>query len=243
VIAEAEGKSPTALSGKGPVYAEKKQAYVQSERELKDLNATLLPLIQSNTRRVEQLLKTKDKRVESKRASIVSNNGFLTRIHAINQLADSNFGIKLISWFIVLLFVCIESAPMIVKLLAPRGPYDEFLDAENLEKTLMARRLIQDLEMLQDKNYNINFEKNKLEYLKAIETNAEFIDKVVRARNEINERMVEKWKQHELDEIEKNFMKYIPLIENTLKGHSDVAPKTDPVTIPHNDGSSKQTLA
>lgn len=239
VIDEAEGQSPTGKMGKGPVYAEKKQAYAQSERELKDLNAQFLPLIKANSKRVEQLLASRDLRVESKRASSSANNGFLARINAINTLSSQNTGIMIINWFIVLLFICIESAPMIVKLMSHRGPYDDFLDAENLSKSLAAKRLIYELEMTQNKDYSVSFEKNKLEYSRAIESNADFIERVTRAQVEINEKIVEKWKQQELEQIETNFKKYIPMIENTLKGNKADKSVIDPHSISQNDGSSK----
>jgi len=239
VISEAEGQSPTGKIGKGPVYAEKKIAYAQSEKELSELNTTLLPLIKKNTERVDELTVLRDKRVGETTVAIDHADGFLARITALDSLAENNVSIRLVNWFIMLLFICIESAPMIVKLLSSRGPYDEFLDAENYEKTLMARRIITELDMHDNKDHTVLYEKNKLEFAKSVEANADFIEKLSKAKSEINEKIVEKWKQNELEEIEKNFKKYIPLIENTFKSKRDEGMASEPLTIQTSDGSVK----
>src|SRR5262249_17229586 len=52
----------------------------------------------------------------------------------LSYLSDQNPPIKLASWFLILLFIMLETAPIVVKTLSDRGPYDEI--HETLERSV-----------------------------------------------------------------------------------------------------------
>jgi len=120
-IAEAEGTAGTGLRGRGPVFKEKKEKYDEILTELSMVKAT-------NTRRIEQLESQKAELLAQYEQAVVQGepvidnvDGLMARIRALNELP------KTPSLFIMLLFLCIETAPILAKLLAPSGGYERWL--------------------------------------------------------------------------------------------------------------------
>jgi hypothetical protein len=48
-------------------------------------------------------------------------------MEALDRITESSSAILWAHWFIVLLFIAIETAPVFVKLISPKGPYDNLL--------------------------------------------------------------------------------------------------------------------
>ncbi|MEQ9007048.1 MAG: DUF4407 domain-containing protein, partial [Ekhidna sp.] len=53
-----------------------------------------------------------------------------SRIEALDRLTDKSSAIWAAHWFILLLFLAVETAPVFVKLISQRGPYDFVLKKE-----------------------------------------------------------------------------------------------------------------
>jgi hypothetical protein len=48
-------------------------------------------------------------------------------MEALSRLTNNSQAIWLANWFIILLFIAVETAPVFVKLISPQGPYDHLL--------------------------------------------------------------------------------------------------------------------
>lgn len=216
VITEAEGTAGTGYKGKGPVYKEKKDALDQSTRELEELKKTLLPLIEANTQRIANLSNQKDEKTSQTRTVTENTDGFLARLEAMGKLSDENMKINLVSWFIILMFICIESAPIFVKLITDRGAYDELIDLEVYSHQLIARRRMAQLKTAENKKHNIGLEKSKLEFEAATNSNMEFIGKVASVQAELNDKIINTWKDQEMKHIDENFGDYLPRINQAI---------------------------
>ena len=72
-----------------------------------------------------------NKKTELKQSNPIEEDyrGFAARMQALKELSSNNPIIATASLFIMLIFVTMEMAPVLVKLIAPKGPYDELLDA------------------------------------------------------------------------------------------------------------------
>lgn len=66
----------------------------------------------------------------------------LGRLRALGTIKEGNSTVRWASWLITLLFLLIESAPITVKLLAKRGPYDEILEKTEQVIVLEQQRLV-----------------------------------------------------------------------------------------------------
>lgn len=117
-IAEAEGKAGTGLLGKGPVYKEKREKHDTSLAELQQLKANHLEKIAMLETQITTLKLDYDTAVANSQPIIDRFDGLMARINAMKKLP------WLPSFFIFLLFLTIETVPIINKLIASKGEYD-----------------------------------------------------------------------------------------------------------------------
>lgn len=117
-ISEAEGTDGTMKLGKGPVYSEKRAKHDTALAEYNLLMANNSEQIKSNYEKIENLRVQESERAEATLPIIEGFDGFMARLRALDNLP---------AWpqiFIFLLFVAVETAPILAKLMSPRGPYD-----------------------------------------------------------------------------------------------------------------------
>ncbi len=217
IIAEAEGKSPTGIAGKGPVYREKKMEYDKIEDELKSLRKMNMAQIESNNKTIERLKEQRYQQIEQGKQASQNYDGFLARLEAHSSLTKKNKAIRFASWFIILLFVSIESAPVMVKLLTNRGPYDQMLEAEEYAIKMQSEKAKFNLESETASHRNNLSDKNELQLEAELRSNQEYIAEIAKARAEINRRKIEKWKQRELKLLDDNAEEYIESIDKMIK--------------------------
>jgi len=117
-ITEAEGTAGTKKLGKGPVYKEKREKHDAALQDLAALKTTNQAKITDLERQTKTLQADLDKKVTETQPIIEGFDGLMARINALNQLP------LLPSLFIMLLFLAIETSPIIAKLLSPKGEYD-----------------------------------------------------------------------------------------------------------------------
>ena len=149
-ISEAEGTAGTKLLGKGPVYKEKREKHDALLAELKQLKTDNSAKIQSAENTITQLKIDQDNKVISTQPIISNFDGLMARVNALGKLS------WLPSFFIFLLFLAIETAPILAKLLSPKGAYDFKLeDQETAVKTIVLQNKNQ-REALLKTDYAIN---------------------------------------------------------------------------------------
>lgn len=129
-ITEAEGTKGTMKIGKGPVFKEKIAKHDLALTELDTLRKKNLAVIAEKEKQSKTLQADLDKKVTATQPIIEGFDGLMARINALDKLP------WLPSFFIMLLFLAIETAPIIAKLLSPKGEYDFKL--EDLETALQA---------------------------------------------------------------------------------------------------------
>ncbi len=127
-ISEAEGTAGSMLLGKGPVYEEKRQKHDAALADLQSLKSMNNEKITALESQIAALNTKYDQVVNNSQPVIDGFDGLMARITALDKLP------WLPSFFIFLLFLAIETSPIIAKLLAPKGAYD--LKLEDEESTL-----------------------------------------------------------------------------------------------------------
>ena len=137
-IAEAEGREGTMLVGKGPVYKEKREKHDAMLAELAELKTANKAKIQENEAKMKMLDSEYATDVENTQPIIDNFDGLMARVNALNELP------WLPSFFIFLLFLAIETAPIFAKLMSPIGEYDvKFNESESELKTWAEQNSIQ----------------------------------------------------------------------------------------------------
>lgn len=200
-VAEAEGLSPTRIPGKGSVYREKKQEYDKVDAELLALRETNSASIKDNNEALNSLRKRREETLSN--AQIINSNadGFLARLQAMNSITTSSQSIRFASLFIILLFITIESAPIIVKLLAGRGPYDDLLEAEEYIKQVEIRRDVVQTELTEDYHIDLHSLLEKERNDRLYEVEKEHINEEAQVLSQINKLKISKWKEEEISKI------------------------------------------
>jgi len=117
-ITEAEGTAGTKKLGKGPVYKEKRQKHDMMLHQLDSIKAANAIKIKEKEEKAKTLQADLDKKVTETQPIIDGFDGLMALINALNKLP------WLPSFFIMLLFLAIETSPIIAKLLSPKGEYD-----------------------------------------------------------------------------------------------------------------------
>lgn len=148
-ITEAEGSAGTKKMGKGPIYKEKRERHDAALKELDSLRKRNDVKVADNEKTAKTLQADLDKKVADTQPVIDGFDGLMARINALNTLPF------LPSLFIMLLFLAIETSPIIAKLLSPKGEYDFKLeDSEAAVRTNLAQNTHQ-RELLQSTDAGI----------------------------------------------------------------------------------------
>ncbi|MBC7523515.1 MAG: DUF4407 domain-containing protein [Flavobacterium sp.] len=137
-ITEAEGTAGTKKLGKGPVYKEKRVKHDMALKQLDSIKTINAVKIKEKEAKAKALQADLDKKITETQPIIDGFDGLMARINALNKLPC------LPSFFIMLLFLAIETSPIIAKLLSPRGEYDfKQEDAEMGIKNMLAQNRYQ----------------------------------------------------------------------------------------------------
>ncbi len=147
-IAEAEGSSGTGKPGLGPVYQQKETLCQQQEQELASFKTTAQPKIETNHERINQLKNQKDQQLQTMKTAQENADDIITQLNILDRLCHKNPAIKSASNAISWLFIVVDTAPLFVKLLSKRSPYDALLELrehqliENAEQDIKNTREI-----------------------------------------------------------------------------------------------------
>lgn len=134
-LQEIDGTGGSGKVGIHNVAMAKKLEYEKLDQEHRKLKAELQPKIQA----IDSSLAVVDAMVKKENSTFASllNNGFLTRIEALNNLVSSNGALQWRYILIVVILMLIELMPVLAKTILPSGTYDEKVKLrEELEKEI-----------------------------------------------------------------------------------------------------------
>lgn len=122
-IAETDGTGGSKKIGLKDIAKAKQQAYLKLQSDYASLEQSLAP----NIHAADSSLKTIDAGILKEQAAFDSllNDGFITRIEALNNLINNNSAVAFRYYLLVAILMLIELMPVIAKTLLPSGTYDE----------------------------------------------------------------------------------------------------------------------
>ena len=123
---EADGTGGSGKVNPGPIYQIKKKNADQAQEEF-----TLLKI--ANEKKKSAIWQQLDsievqKKQEYSKLEVGSINGISFQLTALARLGKQYGSIYYANIFIILLFIVIETTPILAKLISPRGPYDDLLE-------------------------------------------------------------------------------------------------------------------
>ncbi len=139
---EADGTGGTGQRNAGPIYKLKKKDADQASEELSQLKITNEQLIAERQITIDSLQKSISNEISG--YSSTQYDGLANRLEAMSRITAGSSTIQFAEWFIILLFIAIECAPILVKIISPKGPYDDRLQVHEhqshvLRTILMAK--------------------------------------------------------------------------------------------------------
>ncbi|MBT8233308.1 MAG: DUF4407 domain-containing protein [Saprospiraceae bacterium] len=159
-LMEADGTGGSMQRNLGPIYAAKKQAADNMQAELNALTIKNNALIaQKNEQLGDYENQSATALTELKQLPL---NGLAARLEAHSRLMQKSSAILLASIFIIILFIAIETAPIFVKLISRRGPYDFVLDKH--EHAFLMNHKLRTTLLANSTNNNISFETETMDY-------------------------------------------------------------------------------
>jgi hypothetical protein len=125
---EADGTGGSRRRNLGPIYKVKKADADAAERELAELrarNTSRIAMLERKMSEQDSLMSAEYSAIERKKM-----DGPAARMEALSRLTGQSSAIWWANWFVILLFIAIETAPVFVKLISSKGPYDNLLKIE-----------------------------------------------------------------------------------------------------------------
>jgi uncharacterized protein DUF4407 len=137
-FAEAEGTDGTRTRGRGPVYAERRAEFKSYQKELDVFRRNVNTQIAANNAKIVSLEAQKQQRLAVVKTVAENAHGLLARLNALHQLARDRENLAL-GWAILLIFfvfLAVETAPVLTKVMSGYGPYDKLLERIETEVLL-----------------------------------------------------------------------------------------------------------
>lgn len=122
---EADGTGGSKRRNLGPIYKLKKADADKAEVELQELtnrNSTRIKNLESDLNYQDSLMNASLMNLERNK-----RDGPAARLEALSRLTAQSSAIWWANVFIILLFIIVETAPIMVKLISKSGPYDNLL--------------------------------------------------------------------------------------------------------------------
>ena len=102
----------------------------------------------------------------------------MAHMEAFSNLRKKEPAVNIVAWFIMLLFIIIEVAPTLFKMMVASGPYDDMLYAERHKIKVLAQKNISDINDEINTQIQISTEKNKNKLEVEASANKELLDKI-----------------------------------------------------------------
>jgi hypothetical protein len=125
-MGEADGTGGSKIRNMGPIFKAKMAAAASAEEELKAKEIESAPQLAEKESRKKELLAARE--ADMKKMEFAALTGFASRMEALGRITDKSHAVLVASLFLMLLFIAIETAPLFVKLISERSPYDYILD-------------------------------------------------------------------------------------------------------------------
>lgn len=188
--------------GKGGYYEDlKKKAdnaevdYHKKELEFSELNT-------KSYERIRQIDNNISIREDELRSDIANqqtiqsqNDGLLARLSALSALTSKEWTLFFTKWLITILFIFIEIAPILFKMMTERGPYDDIVDRIKYETKVRQLELQSNLNQEINTAVKIHTQKFEQKLNSELQSNKDIIEAISKAQQEIALVAINKWKE------------------------------------------------
>lgn len=237
------GKDTTGKRGKGIVYAERMADYEKAAalwREVKQRNELK---IAEHEQALSELRGRQEERNKEIATTIDKSGGLLARLEALQALGEEKPTVWWANLFLILLFIMLETSPIIVKLFSDRGPYDDVYEAREHEVFAEQQKKISEItdrvnsEMAISRQINKDRVQTEVElHRRAVESIYSIASEEVRAaQREVLQSLIAEWRHVTLAQLNEELRR-----TNRNNGgmptehHEERPPEQEPAAPPPN---------
>jgi len=145
-IAETDGTGGSKKIGLEDIAKTKQKEYQKLDGEYQQMSVALLPQIKTADSSLALIESSVQKEQET--FDTLLNDGFLTRIEALNNLIKTNSALQSRYYLLVLILLLIELMPVLAKTILPAGTYDEKVYLrEKMEKEIVQKNMVHEQQL------------------------------------------------------------------------------------------------
>lgn len=197
--------------GKGGYYEDMKKKADNAEVDYNSTRDQYSTLNDSAYKRIDVINYKIEAREADLRGQIANqqtiqsqNDGLLARLQALGDLTSASWGLWCSKWLITLLFILIEVAPILFKMMTERGPYDDISDRIKYETKVRQMQIQSNLN--QEINTEVKLHTDKYEQKLSVElqSNKDLMVAISKAQLEIAEVAIQAWKEEQKKKMAEN---------------------------------------
>jgi hypothetical protein len=207
-MCELNGTCGTGKPGDGPVFREAKENYNVLNKEYKSLESDYLEKNRIDNEKIEEYQSIIDTNLEEATAKVAeletaieSRDGLLAQIKALSRLTSEDQSLMFAKWLITLLFIFIEIAPILFKMMTERGPYDDILDRIKHEAKVKQLLLKSNLNQEINTAVKLHNDKTNQKLSAELSANKELLNSIAKAQGEIAQVAIEEWKEQQKEKV------------------------------------------
>jgi hypothetical protein len=198
-------------TGKGGYYDDLKKVADDAEIDYNKTKINYSALNDLDYRKTDIIDTKIDKRdaelrieIENQTTVQSQNDGLLARLKALGDLTSENTTLLFSKWLITILFIFIEIAPILFKMMTERGPYDDIVDRKKHEYKVRQLELQSNINQEINTAVRIHTDKYEQKLNAELQSNKEILEVIAKAQQEIAIVAIEKWKEEQKELMNKN---------------------------------------
>jgi hypothetical protein len=154
--------------------------------------------------KINQMDKTKEVKRKGYENKVENYDGFAAHLEAMSILTSEKSAIFYSKWLITLLFILIEVAPVLFKLMTESGPYDDVLERIKHEVFIAEKLKISNLNDEVNTDLEISTNKNKNRMTAELKGNSELLNTIATKQADLAKIAIDKWYNDELEKLKAN---------------------------------------
>ena len=212
---EADGTGGSMRRNLGPIYRAKKADADRADKELSELVEKNQALIDQYYREMTEIDAAVAEEISAMGRQRLS--GMAARIDALSNLTKKSEAIYWANLFIIFLFIAIETAPVFVKLISDRGPYDDRLESHEHAYHVNNKERINNLDQKLKERVDLFNNESENNIDDEVSVKNELREKILKAQAEVANERIDHWKGEEISRLKNG---------QSAKSHPDI-PSTE----------------
>ncbi len=191
----------TGIAGIGTNARKKEQQLNEAQEDLRQTEERINLRILELEQQLLEIRKKGDLEFEAQKATIDLYDGLAARIDALSVLTAESRAMQYANLFLILLFIAIEIAPIFVKFISSKGPYDELLEAHEKEiKIYKEERLSKTVQSSEARLLRFT-DTEKLQNEEKVARSQRIRKKFDDAEDELLDETIRHWKEEEKEKM------------------------------------------